>query len=929
MSAAAVLDEPWRIGSTTPRLLMPPLAQHVDETAEHGIKPEATWGYDCIAFLTIVLGWTLLPWQRWLYAHALEKRADGTGFRFQTIVILIARQQGKTKWLRGLGLWRLYLSETGASTPWCPGAKTAIIAAQNLAYAENTLKEVVDDLREHPLLSRELVNHRVVNGAHKAILTNNRTWRAVTATRKGGRSLSVDLAILDELRELTNWEGWNAITHATTMRPNAQIVCASNAGDARSEVLASLRNASIAKIDSGDSEDSTVGFFEWSVPPEADPTDEKFWYMANPSLGLLNDFTIETLRGFLEVEEKTNLAGFQTESLALDINTPILTTNGWKTIGTVQVGDQVYSPDGHPITITHVTAVRHDRPCFEVETIDGRTVVADADHQWMVEDRRRIGGKRKQAWEVASTAELVRRGLTRNKTGGSFAYRLPRQHSIISKPVALPIDPYVLGAWLGDGSATKAEIACIDSDADEFTAHLGVQVTSTRLVGNLRYINFRITPRKSRNGFPARCRELGIWEASDKHIPEQYLTAGTEQRLALLQGLCDTDGSIDEKNGVVRFASSRRRLADQVLYLARSLGFRATLRVQKPAKDSRLAGGHLIRANGPSYHVGWTQDAADPAPFRLSRKLAKIGSRPSRAGERTTISIRNITAVPSRPVRCITVDSDDSLFLAGRDLIPTHNCQWVDSIVPGKIPAEHWAATRDPDSRRAQDATVYACVDVNYDRSRAYVAIAARREDGNVHTEVVAAARGTDWVIPWLKARTDRFAGIAVQEIGAPASSLIIDMEAAKLKVVKWGPAKEVQAGCSLLYDGIVNDHSIYHRPQPLLDKAATSGAARHSGDAWIWDRRSSPIDVSPMVACTGAVWLEASRFKVKTPEVHGWDADKIRQWEREAIEKKQRWEREAQERWGMTNSDTPKAQLKALCNAQTYAIAHAGSAAA
>jgi hypothetical protein len=500
--------------------------------SEYGIKPEATWGGDCIDFLEGVMGWKLLPWHRWLYMRALEKQSDGTGFRFQVLVVLVSRQNGKTFWLRGLGLWRLFMSETGDATADCPAAKLALIAAQSLSYAENTLKEVVDDIREHPLLKRELVNHRVVNGAHKAVLTGNRNWRAVTATRKGGRSLSADLAIIDELRELTSWDGWNAITPATIARPYSQVVCASNAGDDRSEVLRSLRDGALRRITTGETEESRVGLFEWSLPPEVDPRDPQFWPIANPSIGLLNQFTVETLKGRLEAMERTNMAGFLTE----------------------------------------------------------------------------------------------------------------------------------------------------------------------------------------------------------------------------------------------------------------------------------------------------------------------------------------------------------------------HQCVWVNSLEAGIIPAESWAETTDDESRRDPKSPVFAAVDVNYERSRAYVAVASRRTDGALHTEVIAAAPGTDWLIPWLKERTDRFEGVAVQEIGAPASAMIVEMEEAGIPVVRWGPAREVQAGSAILYDGIV-EGTIFHRPAPVLDKAATSGSARHSGDAWVFDRRNSPVDVAPLIAVTAAVWLEADRFVVKDPQVHGWDDEKVKQWEKEAAA-----------RWGMGN---------------------------
>lgn len=530
MTAAVLAAETWRIGSTTPRLHTPPLAAHVDPDAEYGIKPEATWGYDCIDFLENIAGMTLMPWQKLLYCRVLEKQADGTGFRFQTVVVMISRQNGKTKWLRGLGLWRLYLSETGSSSPTCPGAKLAIWAAQNLSYSENSLREVAEEIKESRLLGRELVHHRVVNGGHKVILTNGRTFRAVVATRRGGRGLSVDLAIIDELREFTTFEGWDALTPTTIARPYSQIVCATNAGDSRSEVLISLRDGCLRRITTGDTEDSRVGLFEWSIAPEDDPRDQTTWHKANPSLGLLNQFSIDTLQGRLEAMERSNMAGFLTEYL----------------------------------------------------------------------------------------------------------------------------------------------------------------------------------------------------------------------------------------------------------------------------------------------------------------------------------------------------------------------CLAVQALEAGIIPMEHWDATVDPESRRATEAPLYAAVDINYDRSRAYIAVAARREDGNLHTEVIAAAAGTDWIIPWLRERKGKFAAVTVQEIGAPASMLIDEIKEAELAVVPWGPGREVQAGCSLFYDGVV-EHTIFHRPAPLLDKAAAAGSARHSGDSWIFDRRNSPVDVSPMVACAAAVWLEAQRGKkpAEAPQCHEWpDDDVINQWEQEARER-------------------------------------------
>ena len=118
---AAVEEQAWLLGSTVPRIITPPLPEHVDDDAEYGIKPEATWGPQICHFLENVLGWTLIEWQRFLYYRAGEKRANNTGFRFKFLIVLIARQQGKTKWGMGLALWRLFMDPLG--TPTCCGRR--------------------------------------------------------------------------------------------------------------------------------------------------------------------------------------------------------------------------------------------------------------------------------------------------------------------------------------------------------------------------------------------------------------------------------------------------------------------------------------------------------------------------------------------------------------------------------------------------------------------------------------------------------------------------------------------------------------------------------------------------------------------------------------------------------------------------------------
>lgn len=279
-----------RKGAETPRIFTPPLRELTDET---------TLGFECIHFLEVILGWVLYPWQRWLYVHALELLPSGQ-LRFDTILILIARQNGKTKWLLGLALYRLYIMES----------RLVISTAQDLDKAEGTLAEGNDEIDDCALLAAEKVKYLTTNGKHRIILSDRRFWRAQVSSRKGGRSLSADLAILDELREHTSWDAWNAIAPTTTAVENGQVVAVSNAGDVKSIVLRSLRDEAVREIASGQTAESTTFLGEWSSPAGSSLRDPDALALANPSVGW--KFPMSKLLGKVS---KGSEAGNRTEYL--------------------------------------------------------------------------------------------------------------------------------------------------------------------------------------------------------------------------------------------------------------------------------------------------------------------------------------------------------------------------------------------------------------------------------------------------------------------------------------------------------------------------------------------------------------------------------------------------------------------------------------
>ncbi|MEJ7795540.1 MAG: LAGLIDADG family homing endonuclease [Nocardioides sp.] len=361
---------------------------------------------------------------------------------------------------------------------------------------------------------------------------------------------------------------------------------------------------------------------------------------------------------------------------ATSADTPVLTDRGWVTMVDIQVGDRVYHPAGHMVSVEAVSDIMLGHDCYQVTTTDGRRLVADADHLWTVTD------KRTRRDTTLTTRAMVEAGLDRGQprttvtdgkryTTREYRWALPRQEPLKSVDVDLPVDPYLLGGWLGNGSAASAQMTIHVDDRDHWVnaiSEAGFQPTigkSIRVDYNGLTLGITATPGPGRQArsFVGRLRALGV--LGNKHVPDLYLLAGTGQREALLQGLLDTDGHISRTQGQVEFTAVNRQLADSALFLARSLGWRTTLVEHRAMLNGRDM--------GPKYRVCFTPVRSDFAdPFRLPRKADQVNDRDGGKG-RHTVSIKSIDPVPTVPVRCLRVDSPDGLFLAGRDLVATHN----------------------------------------------------------------------------------------------------------------------------------------------------------------------------------------------------------------------------------------------------------------
>lgn len=322
---------PPLLGSTTPRIFTPPLVTGRPGSCGCGcaLTSATSLGFSAVIFAKEVLKIEPLPWQRWLLIHALELRPDKR-FRFRTVVVLVARQNGKTTIVEVKNLWKMFVLQL----------PLIIGTAQNLDISEESWDKAVEIVDSVPELAAEVAHVDRTNGKKALRLTNGSRWKIAAASRKGGRGLSGDDVNLDELREHHTWESWAAVTKTTMAKRNPQVWAFSNAGDDRSVVLNDLQAKGRATVSTTTATDRSLGIFEWSAPDDVQCTcgrpdeahaldcrlqDRAAWAAANPSLGYT--VTEEGLAAALATDPE---AIFRTECLCQRVES---LTPDWAVIG--------------------------------------------------------------------------------------------------------------------------------------------------------------------------------------------------------------------------------------------------------------------------------------------------------------------------------------------------------------------------------------------------------------------------------------------------------------------------------------------------------------------------------------------------------------------------------------------------------------------
>lgn len=286
-------------GITCPRIWTPPLRKLDKKTSN---------GYAVIAFAEMILHVHLYPWQCWLLIHALELLEDGS-YRFRRVVVLVARQNGKTTLMGVLACWWLFIDSTKHPDRVPPLKFLVVGAAQTIDNAKGPYETVKTWCNPKPETEEEtelavpdlqkLVQKISYINGEEAIICRNKA-RYIVRAALNIRSKSAARAIFDELREQHNDDGWNAVSQITKAVWSSQLWGISNAGDYRSVVLKRQVDKGRKLVDEWDryvntgiqtleafanSHDMGYGYFEWSAPDGCALDDPDAIRQANPSVG--------------------------------------------------------------------------------------------------------------------------------------------------------------------------------------------------------------------------------------------------------------------------------------------------------------------------------------------------------------------------------------------------------------------------------------------------------------------------------------------------------------------------------------------------------------------------------------------------------------------------------------------------------------------
>lgn len=331
----------------------------------------------------------------------------------------------------------------------------------------------------------------------------------------------------------------------------------------------------------------------------------------------------------------------------LDLNTPILTTKGFKFLKDITKSDIIFDKDGNETNILNISEV-HYNPCYKITFDNGEEIIADHEHRWEISFRQ---GTNKYKTKVLTTEEVLN-ALEYYKEKDN-AYFLPK--ILNAKPLntkyneELPIDPYILGYWLGDGTSAAGSVTAMNQNFWKEVIKRGY--TYGEHIGSKDHCEMRTI-------FGLRTKLGNLNLLNNKHIPDVYLLSSYEQRLDLLRGFMDADGYYNPTRKRFVMASTREKQADYLIGLLATLGVKPTkIYAKKYCNKKEFDGWDVTFTMKDNPFLIRNQDnieypKTDKASFRV---------------------IKSVELIETIPTKCLEVDSQSHTFLAGYGLLPTHN----------------------------------------------------------------------------------------------------------------------------------------------------------------------------------------------------------------------------------------------------------------
>lgn len=336
-----------------------------------------------------------------------------------------------------------------------------------------------------------------------------------------------------------------------------------------------------------------------------------------------------------------------TDWKGLPLDTPILTNNGWKKMESLTINDKVYDKDGNLVNIKNISKIKNKR-CLKMKFDNNEEIVSDFEHRWLVYTEQNYKKK-----EFVLTTQEIKDYLDNLDERKPYKIlKIENPKPLNNEKIELPIDPYLLGIWLGDGHSIDNKITQANENVWNEIIKRGYNIGEDLSQGGS-----GIATTRTVFGIYHLLKDLNL--IKNKHIPEIYLLGSFEQRLNLLQGIMDSDGYYNKKRQRFSITSNNEKLVNYYVELISSLGIKPTI-----IKYNKKLNGKIFKCFNVEFLT------TDFNPF-LSRNQNIIVE--NKKNKRSYRIIKSIEEVETVPTKCIEVDSPSNTFLCGRSLLVTHN----------------------------------------------------------------------------------------------------------------------------------------------------------------------------------------------------------------------------------------------------------------